>query len=256
MSGLLEVEKLSVAFGAVIAVNDVTLSVEEGTLTGLIGPNGAGKSTLIDAVTGFNNARGDVRFAGSSIRSLAPHRRAEAGLARTFQSLELFEDLTVTENLLVAAQRPKWSTVLRDMTLPRVPADLHERIQRVLALLGLEERANTPVEDLSLGDRKLVTVGRALAGRPRMVLLDEPAAGLDVNDSEVLAGRLRRVVDAGITVVLVDHDMGLVMGVCDVVHVLDFGRLIASGSPAEIQANPTVIQAYLGEEAIEAVQGS
>src|SRR4051812_11770179 len=132
MGGLLEIDKLYVAFGAVVAVDDVTLDVEEGTLTGLIGPNGAGKSTLIDAVTGFTGARGDVRFAGTSLRGVPPHRRAEAGLARTFQSLELFEDLTVTENLLVAGQRPKWYTALQDMAMPRVSKDLHERIERVL----------------------------------------------------------------------------------------------------------------------------
>jgi branched-chain amino acid transport system ATP-binding protein len=256
MSALLEVEGLTVSFGGVAAVDHVSLDVSEGELVALIGPNGAGKTTFIDAVTGFVKARGTVRFAGRSLGGMPPHRRARAGLARTFQSLELFEDLSVVENLLITAEHPRWSSVVRDLVLPRTPAGARHHVDRVLDLLELGHVADSPVTELSLGERKLVTVARALAARPRMVLLDEPAAGLDSHESGVLGARLRRVVRGGTTIVLVDHDMGLVMGVCDLVHVLEFGRLIASGPPRAIQDDPRVIRAYLGEAAAEVEAGA
>jgi branched-chain amino acid transport system ATP-binding protein len=222
VSELLSVRDLVVSFGGVRAVDGVSFDVPAGTLHGLIGPNGAGKTTTLDALTGFVPHGGRVEFDGRDLGPLAPHDRAAAGLVRTFQSLELFDDLTVRENCLVAGT----DAPLDDLAL----GDLADRLPR----------------ELSMGHRKLVALARALAAEPSMVLLDEPAAGLDSDESAQLAERLRAVVHGGVTVLLIDHDMGLVLGVCNQVTVLDFGRVLASGKPAEIRANPEVIDAYLG----------
>jgi len=245
---LLETKDLTVRFGGVTANDNVRIVVEPGTFVGLIGPNGAGKTTFIDAITGFVSSTGDVRLGGRDIGHLAPHERARRGLVRTFQSLELFDDLTVHDNLTVAAEQSKWYTVLLDMMhLHRSSADVRRRVERAIDVVGLHEVAGRRPTDLSHGERKRVGVARALAANPQLVLLDEPAAGLDSGESQVLGQHLRGLLDIGITVFLIDHDMGLVLSVCDYIYVLDFGRLIAEGTPSEIQANPQVISAYLGE---------
>jgi ABC-type branched-subunit amino acid transport system ATPase component len=229
-SALLEVTDLVVSFGGVRAVDGVSFSVAAGEMHGLIGPNGAGKTSTIDALTGFVPHRGRISFEGRTIDDLPAHERSRAGLTRTFQSLELFDDLTVRENCQVGPRRG-------------APA---EDIDRVLDLFDLTPFADRTPPELSLGHRKLVAVARALASRPRLLLLDEPAAGLDSTDSLLLGEHLRSVIDVGVTVLLVDHDMGLVLGVCDHVTVLDFGRVLASGTPDEIRSNSEVIDAYLG----------
>jgi ABC-type branched-subunit amino acid transport system ATPase component len=246
MSTLLAVEEIGVAFGGNRALDDVSFAVESGTAFGLIGPNGAGKSTMIDAISGYlPQATGTVRFGDRTIGRLKPHRRAALGLARTFQTLELFEDLTVRENLLVSAEHTGWGGAFLDLVRPgrvvRVDA-----VERALELLELTDVAEALPGELSHGHRNLVSVARALSAQPKLLLLDEPAAGLDSEESTALGRRLRRLVGDGITVLLVDHDMGLVMGICDHVHVLDFGRTIASGTPTEIRDNPAVVAAYLG----------
>lgn len=245
---LLEVTDLTVKHGGLIALDAVDLSVEAGGIVGLIGPNGAGKTTFIDALTGFTPAhRGHVSFDGADLTRAAPHARSRAGLVRTFQSLELFDDLTVQDNLLVAAQTPTlWST-LTDALWPK-PHDSTET-RRVLDLLDLAEVAQRVTTELSNGQRHVVALARALVSSPQLVLLDEPAAGLDPAETAELAALLRRLPEAGTTVLVVDHDMALIMGVCDRVHVLDFGRVIASGTPAEVRADPAVIRAYLGTSA-------
>lgn len=244
---LLDVQGLRVTYGGVVAVSDVSLTAAEGQVFGLIGPNGAGKTSMIDALTGYHRpAGGTVTFAGADITRMRPHRRARAGLARTFQSVELFDDLTIDENLLVASEHAGVHHAMRDLFLPaRVPD--RSGVDWAISVCGLEEIVDRYPREVSTGQRKLAGVGRALAQRPRLVLLDEPAAGLDTDESLTLGQRLRSLPDEhGVTVLLVDHDMGLVLGVCDEILVLDFGLQIARGAPAEIRADARVLEAYLG----------
>jgi len=251
---LLETRSLTVRYGGLAANLDIDLDVEEGKLVGLIGPNGAGKTTFIDAITGFTPiSLGSIRFDGEDISALAPDRRAHLGLSRTFQSLELFEDLTVRDNLLVAAERPKWYAFALDLLrVRRVHGEYERRVENALDALGLADIADTLPSDLSHGQRKLVGVARALAAKPKLLLLDEPAAGLDTAESQLLGAHLRSFLATGTSIFLIDHDMGLVLNVCDDIYVLDFGQIIAHGTPNEIRRDPAVITAYLGQSAGEA----
>ena len=250
---LLETKGLTVRYGGLAANADVDLKVETGQLVGLIGPNGAGKTTFIDAITGFTAvSSGSVTFDGLDLDGVAPDERAHRGLTRTFQSLELFEDLTVRDNLLVAAEQPNWWSFLADLVKLRRPrSDWAAAVDDALAALGITEIADSLPSDLSHGQRKLVSVARALAARPKLLLLDEPAAGLDTNESQLLGAHLREFLSSGTTIFLIDHDMGLVLNVCDYIYVLDFGRIIAHGTPAQVRKDPAVIAAYLGESAGE-----
>jgi len=251
---LLETTGLTVSYGGLNANDKVNLNCEAGKLTGLIGPNGAGKTTFIDAITGFTPlSAGAAMFDGHNLDGHSPDSRAHLGLSRTFQSLELFEDLTVRDNLLAAAERPKWWSFMQDIVLPgRGERAFLKQVDWALDILGLTELADRLPSDLSHGQRKLIGVSRALAAKPKLVLLDEPAAGLDTTESALLGGHLRDFLDQDISVFLIDHDMGLVLNVCDYIYVLDFGEIIAEGSPAEVRADPAVIAAYLGETAGEA----
>jgi branched-chain amino acid transport system ATP-binding protein len=251
-SVLLEAERVRVTYGGVVAVDDVSLAVPERSVFGLIGPNGAGKTSLIDALTGYHAPSGGrVRFEGNDITSMRPHTRARRGLARTFQSLELFDDLSVEENVLVAADHVGVLRALGDLLVARSPS--RSAADWAIEICGLRDVAHLMPTELSHGRRKLVGVARALARRPRLVLMDEPAAGLDTDESIELGKRLRELPEEGVTVLLVDHDMGLVLGVCDEVHVIDFGKTIAHGTPQEIRQDPSVIAAYLGTEEVEQV---
>ena len=251
---LLEARGLTVTYGGLHANDDIDLDCEVGKLIGLIGPNGAGKTTFIDAITGFTPiSAGIVTFDGVDLADKRPDARAGIGLVRTFQSLELFEDLTVRDNLLVAAEQPKWYSFLADVVMPnRGGGALRHQVDLALDSLGLGELADNHPSDLSHGQRKLIGVARALAAKPRLLLLDEPAAGLDTQESRLLGRHLRGFLDLGVSLFLIDHDMGLVLNVCDYIYVLDFGRVIAQGTPAEVRADPAVIAAYLGESAGEA----
>ena len=251
---LLDIHGLTVRYGGLYANGDIDLSVETGTVVGLIGPNGAGKTTFIDAITGFTQVTsGFVEFDGNDLTGMAPDRRAHLGLSRTFQSLELFEDLTVRDNLLVAAEKPRWYAFALDLLRVARGRSTHEdQVDAALGALGLTDIADRLPSDLSHGQRKLVGVARALAAKPKLLLLDEPAAGLDTTESQLLGAHLRSFVTSGTTIFLIDHDMGLVLNVCDYIYVLDFGRIIAKGTSHEIRRNPDVIAAYLGQSAGEA----
>jgi branched-chain amino acid transport system ATP-binding protein len=244
---LLNAAEVTVTYGGVHAVRDVDLQIQPREFIGLIGPNGAGKTTLIDAVTGFAPlSAGTVELAGTDITALTPAARAQRGLVRTFQSLELFEDLTVEDNLRVCVETPRWWDPLVDAVRPRRSAAVPEQVTWALDVVGLGDVRSQRPSELSHGRRKLVAVARALALRPTLVLLDEPAAGLDTTETTLLGEHLRQLPDHGIGVLLVDHDMGLVLSTCDRVVVLDVGEVIADGPPDQIRADDRVIEAYLG----------
>jgi branched-chain amino acid transport system ATP-binding protein len=236
---LLRCDEVTMRFGGHTALDRVSLEAETGRITGLIGPNGAGKTTLFNVVTGLlTPTEGSVHVGDKEITKLAPFRRARLGMARTFQRLELWGQLTVEENVRVAADiRRSWS---------RQRDDVSADVERINDRIGLRDRADERSDMLPTGQARLVEIGRALAAKPAVLLLDEPASGLDETETEQLARLLRDLRDEGMTIVLVEHDMSIVMAVCDVIHVLDFGKIIASGSPTEIQQNQAVLEAYLG----------
>jgi branched-chain amino acid transport system ATP-binding protein len=238
---LLDVQTVSVRFGGNIAVQEVSLTAEAGRITGLIGPNGAGKTTLFNVITGLQDpTRGKVFIDGQDITGLPPYRRARKGLARTFQRLELFGALTVRENIQVAASiRSRWGNTDEQPTATA---------NRLLSRIGLAALGDVRAADLPTGQARLVELGRALATQPRLLLLDEPASGQDESETENFADLLRELAGEGIAILLVEHDMQLVMNVCEFIHVLDFGRLMAAGSPTTIRNDPAVLAAYLGSE--------
>ena len=237
---LLEVDSVTVAYGGVIAVDDLSFTVPEGAIVGLIGPNGAGKTTTMDALCGFAPSRGHVDLDGQRLDGLKPHQRAQLGLGRTFQGIDLYDDLSAAENVVVG----QYVTGAKGLGLLR--GHDYERVDAVLAELGLSGQRNAAVRELSQGQRQLVSVARALVSRPRLLLLDEPAGGLDSTESLWLADRLRDIRSSGTTILLIDHDMSLVLGLCDLIYVVDFGRLIASGTPDDVRTSPRVAAAYLG----------
>ncbi len=244
---VLAINELTVRYGGLKAVDEASLRVREGEIVGLIGPNGAGKTTMIDALTGFIPSDGRIVFDGRELTRELPYQRARMGLSRTWQSLELFGDLSVRENVQVADERATAGSVLADFVKPARPVDL-ARVDSALELVGLTADADARPGDLPLGRQKLVGVARALASSPRVMLADEPAAGLDTAESRALGREIIDIAEGGVSILLVDHDMGLVLEVCDYIYVLDFGQIIAEGTPADIRANEAVIDAYLGSE--------
>jgi branched-chain amino acid transport system ATP-binding protein len=241
---LLEVVGADVRFGGVHALRGADLTVEPHAVTGLIGPNGAGKTTMFNVICGLQSlSNGFVRLDGEDLAGLGAHKRARRGVARTFQRLEVFGTLTVRENVLAAAEiRRRWS---RDRSNVKTTAD------RILALVGLSELADAPADTLPTGQARLLELARALATRPRLLLLDEPSSGLDERETDELGELLTRLADVGIGVLLVEHDMELVMRACQCIHVLDFGSILAVGTPEKIRADQRVRAAYLGTEDME-----
>jgi branched-chain amino acid transport system ATP-binding protein len=242
---LLEVQKVNVRFGGNHAVTDVDLAVEPGRITGLIGPNGAGKTTTFNVITGLQEpTSGTVLFDGKDITRLPPHKRARLGMARTFQRLEVFGSMTAKENILTAAEIHKGYS--RHAGNPaEVTAEIIERI-------GIGHLADDRVDAMPTGSARLVELGRALATTPRVLLLDEPASGLDESETDDFGRLLRSLADEGMAILMVEHDMELVMKVCEWIHVLDYGAMLAVGTAEEIQSNPDVLDAYLGAEPVTA----
>ena len=254
MTSVFRARGVSVSFGGVRAVAGVDLEIEAGELVGLIGPNGAGKTTFIDAITGFVRSEGTVELGETTLNGLPPHVRAKRGLARTWQTVELFDDLTVRENLTVAAKGGQLSPGGTTPRPPRGPArwksqdtgQVSASVDEELKLLDLAAAADSMPWELSQAERKRAGIGRALVARPRLLCLDEPAAGLDVRQSKEFGALLPGIARTGTAVLLVDHDMGLVLSVCDRVVVLESGAVIAQGTPAEIRSDERVVAAYLG----------
>jgi branched-chain amino acid transport system ATP-binding protein len=254
MAAVLEVEEVNLRFGGVTAIDDVSFSVDEGELFAIIGPNGAGKTSIFNTISGvYRPQQGEIRWRGESILGLRPDRVAALGIARTFQNIELFPQMTVVDNLLtgrhVRMRRSIFSGAVWFGPARREEMENRRKVEDIIDFLEIEQWRKHPVALLPYGFQKRVELGRALAMEPELLMLDEPVAGMNLEETEDMARFILDIrSELGITIVLVEHDMGLVMDIADRVLVLDFGQRIALGSPAEVQSDPAVIAAYLGSE--------
>ncbi|HEX7387106.1 MAG TPA: ABC transporter ATP-binding protein [Castellaniella sp.] len=250
---LLELDEIGISFGGLRAVDDLSFRVRQGEIVGLIGPNGAGKTTVFNMITGvYQPTNGHIRWHGKDITGIAPHRVAQAGIRRTFQTIRLFSDMTVLENVVAGEHlqiRQKWwQGLLNTPAQRREEGELITRATAVLEQLDLLDVAHEMATSLPYGAQRRVEMARTLVGQPELIILDEPAAGLNELESSALNDTIRAIRNSGITVILVEHDMSVVMNVTDNIVVINFGKKIAEGKPEEIRSNPLVIEAYLGQD--------
>jgi len=250
----LEVRNLQMKFGGVVAIAGLDLTVEEGEIRGLIGPNGAGKTTLFNACSGrYPITSGTIRYRGQSLNRLKPHEIVAHGLVRTFQHVTLFKQFSVLRNVVAGnylhAQHSYLGSLFRTRKTREAEAGSERRAREILDFVGLGGIGDREAATLAHGHQKMLGIAIALAAEPRMLLLDEPCAGMNSDESQAMISLIRRIRDSGITVMLIEHDMKVVMGLCDSISVLNFGNNIANGTPAEVRANPEVREAYLGSQA-------
>jgi branched-chain amino acid transport system ATP-binding protein len=256
---VLSIEHVAVHFGGLVAISDMNFQVGQSEIVSLIGPNGAGKTTAFNVMTGFlTPSKGAVKYCGTDLRGMKPHQIADLGLIRTFQRTSVFPNDTVFDNVLIGLHRQgKLGLFEAILRLPRARASeraMRERAMELVQRVGLEARAHELAGSLSYGEQRLVGVALALAAQPKMLLMDEPVSGMNASETHIFVQLIRRIRDSGVTILLVEHDMPMVMSVSDRIVVLNYGRIIAEGPPEEIRQNPAVIEAYLGQGAKEVIK--